>query len=77
MVDLGHSPTGAHVQRYFLGNSCSVITTNKWHEDLEKLSVGDQDWLAANMVVFDVQKPLWENPCEVETCALALNALQI
>ena len=75
MVDLGHSPTGAHVKRYFLGNACSVITTNKWHEDVEKLPEGDQEWLAANMVVFDVERPLWEDP--VESCERLFSAMQI
>ena len=64
-VDLGHSPTGAHVRRYFLGNCCSIITSNKWYEELKKLPAGDQRWLEANMVVFDVSRPLWENPCEL------------
>ena len=77
IVDLGHSPTGAHVQRYFLGNCCSVITTNKWYEDLKKLPAGDQKWLEANMVVFDVERPLWHNPCVVEDCRETFNALQI
>ena len=36
-VDLGHSPTGQHVQHYFLGSCCSIITTNRWHEDKKKL----------------------------------------
>ena len=76
-VDLGHSPTGAHVKRYFLGNCCSVITTNKWYEDLKKLPSGDQKWLEANMVVFDVERPLWENPCPLENCTEAFGALQI
>ena len=62
MVDLGHSPTGQHVKRYFLGHCCSIITTNKWHEEVKKLSEGDQLWLSANMVVFDVDQPLWLTP---------------
>ena len=76
-VDLGHSPTGSHVRRYFLGNCCSVITTNKWYEDLKKLPASDQKWLEANMVVFDVEQPLWENPCELTICEQACSALQI
>ena len=61
-VDLGHSPTGQHVRRFFLGHCCSVIATNKWHEDVKKLPSGDQEWLSANMVVFDVEQPLWMPP---------------
>ena len=59
-VDLGHSPTGAHVKRYFLGHSCSIIATNRWHEDLLKLMAGDREWLCANTIVFDVTQPLWQ-----------------
>ena len=62
MVDLGHSPTGQHVKRYFLGNACSILTTNRWHEDVARLAQSDQEWLRANMVVFDVTAPLWETP---------------
>ena len=76
-VDLGHSPTGQHVRNYFLGNCCSIIATNKWYDDLEKLSAGDQEWLRANMVVVDVDQPLWESPCQLERCQQAMMALQI
>ena len=77
LVDLGVDPTGQHVRRYFLGNCCSVITTNKWYEDLEKLPAGDQKWLCANMIVLDVEQPLEDNPCQLERCLPNLNALQI
>ena len=76
-VDLGHSPTGQHVRRYFLGNCCSIITTNKWYQDVAKLPSGDQEWLSANMVVVDVDQPMWENPCPLERCQQALSRLQI
>ena len=76
-VDVGHSPTGAHVKRYYLGNCCSIITTNKWYEDLKKLSVSDQQWLEANTVVFVVQQPLWETPAELEGCEEAFSALHL
>ena len=51
--------------------------TNKWYEELKKLPAVDQKWLEANMVVFDVEQPLWENPCELDSCEQALSALQI
>ena len=75
--DLGHSPTGAHVRRYFLGNCCSVITTNKWYEDLKEFPAGGQKWLEGNMVVFDVEPSRWEHPCPLEDCRKALNVVQI
>ena len=34
-VGLGHIPTGQHVKRYFLGDCCSIITTNNWYEDVK------------------------------------------
>ena len=77
MVDLGHSPTGQHVKRYFLANACSVITTNKWYEEVEKLAAGDREWLSANMIVLDVEQPLWEHPCQYERCLQKLRALNI
>ena len=76
-VDLGHSPTGQHVWRYFLGNCCSIITTNKWHEDVEKLPEGDQLWLQANTIVMNVEQPLWEHPDQLERCQQAFSALKL
>ena len=77
MVDLGHSPTGAHVQRYYLGGCCSIIATNKWYEDLKKLPAGDREWLESNMIVFDVVQPLWEAPSELDWCEQAFGALHM
>ena len=76
-VDLGHSPTGQHVRRYFLGHCCSIITTNKWHEDVRKLPSCDEQWLIANMVVMDVQQPLWESPDQLSECQQTLGELLV
>ena len=62
LVDIGHSPTGQHVIHVFLNDCCSIITSNSWHEEFQKLTSGDQAWLDANMVIFDVTQPLWEHP---------------
>ena len=59
-IDLGHSPTGQHVVHVFLNDACSVIATNSWSTEVQKLSPEDQEWLAANVVVFNVTQPLWE-----------------
>ena len=48
----------------FLNDACSVIATNSWQTEVEKLSTEDQEWLAANVVVFNVTQPLWEPPPE-------------
>ena len=77
MVDRGHSPMGAHVRRYFLVNCCAIITTSKWWEDLKELPAGDQKWLRADMIVLVVVQPLWEQPCELDSCEQAFSALQI
>ena len=63
-VDLGHSPTGQHVVNVFLNNCCSSIATNSWHSEVHKLPTDDQGWLAANVVVFEVTQPLWEQPVD-------------
>ena len=76
-VDLGHSPTGQHVKRYFLGNSCSILATNSWPHDLKKLPAGDQDWINSNAVVFNVEKPLWETPDPVESMQQAMSSLEL
>ena len=76
-VDLGHSPTGQHVQRFYLGNSCSILATNSWHTDLQKLEAGDQEWIKANSVVYNVEKPLWETPDPVESLGQALGFLEL
>ena len=71
-VKLGHRKTGQHVRRYFLSHCCSIITTKKWHEDVRKLPACDQQWLLANTVVMDVERPLWESPDQIERCQQAL-----
>ena len=76
-VDLGHSPTGQHVRRYFLGNSCSIVTTNKWHEDVAELPAGDQEWLASNTVVLEIDQPMWEDPDQLTRCVQKFKALQL
>ena len=56
---MGHSPTGQHVIKVWLNDACSVITSNKWEEELSKLPHGDSQWLIANSHVFTVKSPLW------------------
>ena len=70
----GTPPNG---KRDLLGHLYSVITTKKWYDELKKLSVGDQQWLEANMVVLEVKQALWQNPCELDSCEQAFSALQI
>jgi hypothetical protein len=60
-VDLGHSPTGQHVVNYFLNDCCSVITSNSWHDEALRLPLADQAWLDANIVIFNVVQPLWQD----------------
>ena len=67
MIDLGHSPTGQHVIHVFLNDCCSIITTNSWHEQALELADGDQAWLRANVVVFDVTQPLWQEDHQEST----------
>ena len=76
-IDLGHSPTGQHVQRYFLGHTCSVITTNTWHDDVKQLSSSDQEWLSVNTVVFHVEQRLWQILSTKKRCCKASSDLVV
>ena len=76
-VDIGHSPTGQHVRRYFLGNSCSIVATNKWHQDVAQLPVGDQEWLASNTVVLEIDQPMWEDPDQLTRCMQKFQTLRL
>ena len=59
-VDLGHSPTGSHVARFWLNDAVSIVATNKWGEDLQGLkSYSDRCWVEANSVVLEVKEPMW------------------
>ena len=60
LMDLGHSPTGQHIQRYWLNDAVSIIATNRWEEDVAAMnSPSDEDWLRANTVVIRVMTPLY------------------
>ena len=60
LIDLGHSPTGQHIQRYWLNDAVSIIATNRWEEDVVAMnSPSDEDWLRANTVVIRVMTPLY------------------
>ena len=62
-VDMGHSPTGQHVVRYWLNDAVSIVATNRWGEDLQALkSYSDRCWVEANAVVLQVTGPMWTAP---------------
>ena len=61
-VDVGHSPTGSHVLNLWMNDAVSVLISNKWKEELKKLTPSDADWVSENAVVFEVVRPLWEAP---------------
>ena len=52
-VDIGHSPTGQHVKRYWLNDCVSFVASNHWFSDLLLLSDDDRNWLEGNTVVVD------------------------
>ena len=59
-VDIGHSPTGQHIQHVWLNDSVSCVCTNRWHEDVEAIpSELDRQWLQSNVVVVRVEEPMW------------------
>ena len=49
-VDLGQSPTGAHVYRVWLNDAAMVVCSNKWTELLNDMKHGDAEWIRANQV---------------------------
>ena len=61
LIDLGHSPTGSHVYKVFLNDSCCVVASNTWTAEVAALELeADRQWLAANAVVVKVSEPMWQ-----------------
>ena len=60
MLDLGHSPTGAHVKRYWINSSVSIIASNTWMHDIMQLKACDKEWIDANSIVCQCTWPLFE-----------------
>ena len=53
------------------------VATNKWHQDVAQLPVGDQEWLASNTVVLEIDQPMWEDPDQLTRCMQKFQALQL
>jgi hypothetical protein len=49
-VDLGQSPTGAHVYRVWLNDAVMIVCSNHWTEGLNNLKHSDAEWIRANQV---------------------------
>jgi hypothetical protein len=49
-VDLGQSPTGAHVYRVWLNDSAMIVCSNKWTELVNGMKHSDAEWIRANQV---------------------------
>ena len=62
MIDLGQSPTAAHVKSYWVNAAVSCIASNKWFEELLSLTPGDRDWISANTVTVSCDFPLYVMP---------------
>lgn len=68
-VDLGHSPTAAHIKKYWLNDCLSVVASNTWMHELDEMRSVDRDWLMANSVLLEVHEPMWVAQKERETVA--------
>ena len=49
-VDLGQSPTGAHVYRVWLNDAAMIVCSNKWTELVNGMKHSDAEWIRANQV---------------------------
>ena len=65
------------MRRFLLGNSCSIVATNKWHDDFVQLPDVDRQWLAANTVAIEIDRPMWEDPDQLTRCTSKFSALQL
>ena len=66
-ITLGHSQTNMYTYTVNLYRVKIIITSNAWYDDLAKLSQGDQDWIAGNTVMLDVDSTTYITE-EEEAC---------
>ena len=59
LVDLGQSPTGAHVRSFWVADALSIICSNTWLLELEELPPADREWLTANTIIEQINVPMW------------------
>ena len=59
-MQLGASPTGAHVYKVWLNDCVMIVGSNTLSEQLPQTPKADADSIVANQVVVKVQRPLWE-----------------
>jgi len=58
-VDMGTSSTNCYAYKVHVWGVRMIICTNKWHEQVRELPEQDQQWLAKNVIVYDVQGSLF------------------
>ena len=64
-IDLGHSPTGMNVYRVFLNDSCLVIASNRWREQLQAIkNLSDRLWIEANQVLVMITEKMFVESAE-------------
>jgi hypothetical protein len=59
-VQLGASPTGAHVYKVWVNDCLMIVGSNTWSEQLRQTPKADADWIEANQVLVKVKRPLWQ-----------------
>ena len=58
-ITLGHSQTNMYTYMVNLFRVRLIITSNEWHEQLATMSQSDQDWIAGNTVMLNVESPTY------------------
>ena len=59
LVKLATSKTDCHSYEVWAHRVMFVITSNRWHAELNQLLYEDSEWLRHNSVYVRVQQPLW------------------
>jgi hypothetical protein len=59
-VQLGASPTGAHVYKVWVNDCLMIAGSNTWSQQLQQTPKADADWIEANQVLVKVDRPLWQ-----------------
>lgn len=60
-IDMGTSSTNCYAYKVHVWRVKMVICTNKWHDQVKELCEADQQWLAKNVVVLDVQGSMFSD----------------
>ena len=57
--ELAQRTTGCHSYNVWAYKTKFVVCMNTWHEGVQELSEGDKDWLLHNVVLLEVNEPMY------------------